>query len=297
MNKSIKKIALIVVILTILNVILSVNVFASEGELTISGENYMEMKSDNGNYFASTIKSMQSDESVQLKVEYEQNGEKVDVTDLCTWESEDTSVATVEKGCITAVSQKFNYTHINVVYKGIERKILVTVGKEKIGWDFEIDKTNIIVKEGEEVDLSIIAKYYGMDIALYQEVKDYWNVDWEIKDKKIAKYTEVKGIVTNRGHGTAGKVTVKGLKEGTTTLVGKVKVKNDKLAEGANNEFEVNITVCAKDGKSNFTFPGKLLDDLAQNPMKFILIVGGIGVAIGMAILGVILLIIKKIRR
>ena len=132
MNKSIKKIALIVVILTILNVILSVNVFASEGELTISGENYMEMKSDNGNYFASTIKSMQSDESVQLKVEYEQNGEKVDVTDLCTWESEDTSVATVEKGCITAVSQKFNYTHINVVYKGIERKILVTVGKDVV---------------------------------------------------------------------------------------------------------------------------------------------------------------------
>ena len=166
MNKSIKKIALIVVILTILNVILSVNVFASEGELTISGENYMEMKLDNGNYFAYIIKSMQLNESTQLKVEYEQNGEKVDVTDLCTWESEDTSVAIVEKGCITAVSQKSNYTYINVAYRGIEREISVAVGKDVV-IDMITDpvypKKDI---ENEETENNVIKVIIGVAIGM-----------------------------------------------------------------------------------------------------------------------------------
>lgn len=296
MNKSIKKTLILVIILISLNVIFGVKVFASEGDLTVSGDNYFETKLDNGNWFSYFKGYLEPDTSVQLKVEYEQNGQKVDITDLCTWESDNTSVATVEKGCITA--KENGYANINMIYKEHNREILVLIGEEeKNGWYFETDKSSITIDEGEEIDISIISSFKGIDVALYREVTDYWKVDWEIKDESIANCKKVTGIVTNRGTGVAGKATIKGLKCGTTTLVGRVNMGDRMLLEGTSNEFEINVTVCSKDGNPKLISPIETIDeDTSKGIKETDLIVGGIGIVIGMLIMGVIVLIIKKIK-
>lgn len=194
------------------------------------------------------IKTIIIGKTLQLDIE----GIEISVTNKdVNWSSSDERVAKVDpNGLVTATGVgkatiKAEYGTYDDTYE-IEVKDEssveppIDIVDDTYNFFSSKEKIEINVGSSDKVEITAKAKEGLITIAEVLMVKDNWNVEWKIEDETIAKCVPEKGIENNKYGGTqiAGRATIQGLKSGTTTLVAKVKVSENRV-----EEIKIPITV------------------------------------------------------
>ena len=239
-------------------------------------------------------KVIQKGDTLQLDIEGVESLSNIKNEDV-TWSSSDNNIATVdskglvkskESGKVTIKAEYGSYSSTYEIEIKDESKLEPPIDIIFDTYDFFSNKKTIEINVGTSDKVEITAKMKDglVGIALVELVKDNWDVEWKIEDETIAKCIPEKGIENNKYGGTqvAGRATIQGLKSGTTTLVAKVKVSEDKF-----EEIKIPITVndaSKKDDKKDDSVADK---DIAKAGETKILIGAVIVAMVGLIYFGI----------
>lgn len=180
-----------------------------------------------------------------------------------TWSSSDEKIAKVNSnGLVTAtgvgkvtikaeyITDRDTYDSTYEIYVQEESRMEPPIDIVDDTYDFFSNKEKIEINAGSSDKVEITAKMKDglVVIDLVEMVKDNWDIEWKIEDETIAKCIPEKGIENNKYGGTqiAGRASIQGLKSGTTTLVAKVKVSENRV-----EEIKIPITVNAIEKDNN----------------------------------------------
>lgn len=265
----------------------SATVSVSVGEdVEISiGDNICIVQKDN-------IKNIEKGKKLQLDIEGVESLTNAVKNEDVTWSSSDEKIATVDKsGLVTAIANG-NVT-IKAEYMSYSSTYDITITDDGEDCDYNIilnkDKIQLGVGNADTIEITAKLKDGISTIALVKMVKDNWSVEWKIEDETIVKCVPESGIENNKNAGTqiAGRASIQGLKEGTTKLLIKVKVSENKT-----KDFEVPITVTTEktdDKKVDNTISKKKLAQTGENNIIII--------AIGIAVVSMVIVYIKLKRK
>lgn len=265
----------------------SATVSVSVGEdVEISiGDNICIVQKDN-------IKNIEKGKKLQLDIEGVESLTNAVKNEDVTWSSSDEKIATVDKsGLVTAIANG-NVT-IKAEYMSYSSTYDITITDDDEDCDYNIilnkDKIQLGVGNADTIEITAKLKDGISTIASVEMVKDNWSVEWKIEDETIVKCVPESGIENNKNAGTqiAGRASIQGLKEGTTKLLIKVKVSENKT-----KDFEVPITVTTEktdDKKVDNTISKKKLAQTGENNIIII--------AIGIAVVSMVIVYIKLKRK
>ncbi|MBQ3409707.1 MAG: Ig-like domain-containing protein [Clostridia bacterium] len=192
--------------------------------------------------------------------------------DDVTWSSSNENIATVDTkglvksvgvGKVTITAEYGSYSSTYEIEVKDENNLEPPVDDDIYDLFSNKEKIEINVESSDKVEITAKVKDGIVMIDEVLMVKDNWDVEWIIEDETIAKCVPEKGIENNKYGGTqvAGRATIQGLKSGTTTLVAKVKVSENRVEEikipiKVNNAKKEDNTVADKDlaktGERNF---------------------------------------------
>lgn len=238
------------------------------------------------------LKTVEKGKNLQLDIEGVESLTNAVKNEDVTWSSSDEKIATVDKsGLVTAIASG-NVT-IKAEYMSYSSTYDITVTDDGEDCDYNIilnkDKIQLGVGNADTIEITAKLKEGFSTIASVEMVKDNWSVEWKIEDETIVKCVPESGIENNKNAGTqiAGRASIQGLKEGTTKLLIKVKISENKT-----NDFEVPITVTTEktdDKKVDNTISKKKLTQTGENNIIII--------AIGIAVISMVALYIKLKRK
>lgn len=189
-------------------------------------------------------------------------GDKLDISDLMTWNSNDTTIAKIEEGKIKAVSQgvvqlvgQFNGKDVLFLNVNVKRKVLVMQANMEdmtivTGREAEFPKVSVIYTDGEEQDVTNEVKWESSSpnllvrddklkglIASKVSLKaSYANVNLTfrvtIEEAVVQFVIEPKSVSLNVGKSESIKVTGKFKNGKTISLGSKIewKVENEQIA-------------------------------------------------------------------
>lgn len=249
------------------------------------GDNICIVQKDN-------IKNIEKEKKLQLDIEGVESLTNAVKNEDVTWSSSDEKIATVDKsGLVTAIASG-NVT-IKAEYMSYSSTYDITITDDDEDCDYNIilnkDKIQLGVGNADTIEITAKLKDGISTIASVEMVKDNWSVEWKIEDETIVKCVPESGIENNKNAGTqiAGRASIQGLKEGTTKLLIKVKVSENKT-----KDFEVPITVTTEktdDKKVDNTISKKKLAQTGENNIIII--------AIGIAVVSMVIVYIKLKRK
>lgn len=249
------------------------------------GDNICIVQKDN-------IKNIEKGKKLQLDIEGVESLTNAVKNEDVTWSSSDEKIATIDKsGLVTAIASG-NVT-IKAEYMSYSSTYDITVTDDEEDGDYNIilnkDKIQLGVGNADTIEITAKLKEGFSTIASVEMVKDNWSVEWKIEDETIVKCVPESGIENNKNAGTqiAGRASIQGLKEGTTKLLIKVKISENKT-----KDFEVPITVTTEktdDKKVDNTISKKKLTQTGENNIIII--------AIGIAVISMVVLYIKLKRK
>lgn len=238
------------------------------------------------------LKTVEKGKNLQLDIEGVESLTNAVKNEDVTWSSSDEKIATVDKsGLVTAIASG-NVT-IKAEYMSYSSTYDITVTDDGEDCDYNIilnkDKIQLGVGNADTIEITAKLKEGFSTIASVEMVKDNWSVEWKIEDETIVKCVPESGIENNKNAGTqiAGRASIQGLKEGTTKLLIKVKISENKT-----KDFEVPITVTTEktdDKKVDNTILKKKLTQTGENNIIII--------AIGIAVISMVALYIKLKRK
>lgn len=263
----------------------TVSLAVGEDRVITIGDNISIVQKDN-------IKTVEKGKNLQLDIEGVESLTNAVKNEDVTWSSSDEKIATVDKsGLVTAIASG-NVT-IKAEYMSYSSKYDITITDDGEDCDYNIilnkDKIQLGVGNADTIEITAKLKDGISTIALVKMVKDNWDVEWKIEDETIAKCVPESGIENNEYGGTqiAGRASIQGLKEGTTKLLIKVKISENKT-----KDFEVPITVTTEktdDKKVDNTISKKKLAQTGENNIIII--------AIGIAVVSMVIVYIKLKRK
>lgn len=214
----------------------TVSLAVGEDRVITIGDNISIVQKDN-------IKTVEKGKNLQLDIEGVESLTNAVKNEDVTWSSSDEKIATVDKsGLVTAIASG-NVT-IKAEYMSYSSTYDITITDDDEDCDYNIilnkDKIQLGVGNADTIEITAKLKDGISTIASVEMVKDNWSVEWKIEDETIVKCVPESGIENNKNAGTqiAGRASIQGLKEGTTKLLIKVKVSENKT-----KDFEVPITV------------------------------------------------------
>lgn len=238
------------------------------------------------------LKTVEKGKNLQLDIEGVESLTNAVKNEDVTWSSSDEKIATVDKsGLVTAIASG-NVT-IKAEYMSYSSTYDITITDDGEDCDYNIilnkDKIQLGVGNADTIEITAKLKEGFSTIASVEMVKDNWSVEWKIEDETIVKCVPESGIENNKNAGTqiAGRASIQGLKEGTTKLLIKVKISENKT-----KDFEVPITVTNEktdDKKVDNTISKKKLTQTGENNIIII--------AMGIAVISMVVLYIKLKRK
>ena len=263
----------------------TVSLAVGEDRVITIGDNISIVQKDN-------IKTVEKGKNLQLDIEGVESLTNAVKNEDVTWSSSDEKIATIDKsGLVTAIASG-NVT-IKAEYMSYSSTYDITVTDDEEDGDYNIilnkDKIQLGVGNADTIEITAKLKEGFSTIASVEMVKDNWSVEWKIEDETIVKCVPESGIENNKNAGTqiAGRASIQGLKEGTTKLLIKVKISENKT-----KDFEVPITVTTEktdDKKVDNTISKKKLTQTGENNIIII--------AIGIAVISMVVLYIKLKRK
>lgn len=263
----------------------TVSLAVGEDRVITIGDNISIVQKDN-------IKTVEKGKNLQLDIEGVESLTNAVKNEDVTWSSSDEKIATVDKsGLVTAIASG-NVT-IKAEYMSYSSTYDITITDDEEDCDYNIilnkDKIQLGVGNADTIEITAKLKDGISTIASVEMVKDNWSVEWKIEDETIVKCVPESGIENNKNAGTqiAGRASIQGLKEGTTKLLIKVKISENKT-----KDFEVPITVTTEktdDKKVDNTISKKRLTQTGENNIIII--------AIGIAVISMVVLYIKLKRK
>lgn len=263
----------------------TVSLAVGEDRVITIGDNISIVQKDN-------IKTVEKGKNLQLDIEGVESLTNAVKNEDVTWSSSDEKIATVDKsGLVTAIASG-NVT-IKAEYMSYSSTYDITITDDDEDCDYNIilnkDKIQLGVGNADTIEITAKLKDGISTIASVEMVKDNWSVEWKIEDETIVKCVPESGIENNKNAGTqiAGRASIQGLKEGTTKLLIKVKVSENKT-----KDFEVPITVTTEktdDKKVDNTISKKKLAQTGENNIIII--------AIGIAVVSMVIVYIKLKRK
>lgn len=263
----------------------TVSLAVGEDRVITIGDNISIVQKDN-------IKTVEKGKNLQLDIEGVESLTNAVKNEDVTWSSSDEKIATVDKsGLVTAIASG-NVT-IKAEYMSYSSTYDITVTDDGEDCDYNIilnkDKIQLGVGNADTIEITAKLKEGFSTIASVEMVKDNWSVEWKIEDETIVKCVPESGIENNKNAGTqiAGRASIQGLKEGTTKLLIKVKISENKT-----KDFEVPITVTTEktdDKKVDNTISKKKLTQTGENNIIII--------AIGIAVVSMVIVYIKLKRK
>lgn len=263
----------------------TVSLAVGEDRVITIGDNISIVQKDN-------IKTVEKGKNLQLDIEGVESLTNAVKNEDVTWSSSDEKIATVDKsGLVTAIASG-NVT-IKAEYMSYSSTYDITVTDDGEDCDYNIilnkDKIQLGVGNADTIEITAKLKEGFSTIASVEMVKDNWSVEWKIEDETIVKCVPESGIENNKNAGTqiAGRASIQGLKEGTTKLLIKVKISENKT-----KDFEVPITVTTEktdDKKVDNTISKKKLTQTGENNIIII--------AMGIAVISMVVLYIKLKRK
>lgn len=263
----------------------TVSLAVGEDRVITIGDNISIVQKDN-------IKTVEKGKNLQLDIEGVESLTSAVKNEDVTWSSSDEKIATVDKsGLVTAIASG-NVT-IKAEYMSYSSTYDITITDDEEDCDYNIilnkDKIQLGVGNADTIEITAKLKDGISTIASVEMVKDNWSVEWKIEDETIVKCVPESGIENNKNAGTqiAGRASIQGLKEGTTKLLIKVKISENKT-----KDFEVPITVTTEktdDKKVDNTISKKKLTQTGENNIIII--------AIGIAVISMVVLYIKLKRK
>lgn len=204
------------------------------------------------------IQKIQKGDTLQLDIYGIETLSNIKNEDV-TWSSSNNNIATVDSkglvksigvGKVTIRAEYGSYSSTYEIEVKDESNLKPPIDIIDDTYDFFSNKNKIEINVGSSDKIEITAKMKDglVGIALVEIVKDNWDVEWKIEDETIAKCIPEKGIENNKYSGTqiAGRASIQGLKSGTTTLVAKVKVSENRV-----EEIKIPITVRATEKDNN----------------------------------------------
>lgn len=263
----------------------TVSLAVGEDRVITIGDNISIVQKDN-------IKTVEKGKNLQLDIEGVESLTNAVKNEDVTWSSSDEKIATVDKsGLVTAIASG-NVT-IKAEYMSYSSTYDITITDDEEDCDYNIilnkDKIQLGVGNADTIEITAKLKEGFSTIASVEMVKDNWSVEWKIEDETIVKCVPESGIENNKNAGTqiAGRASIQGLKEGTTKLLIKVKISENKT-----KDFEVPITVTTEktdDKKVDNTISKKKLAQTGENNIIII--------AIGIAVVSMVIVYIKLKRK